>query len=672
MPSAVAWEPEHQRQLVGHLARARRGLEPPPVISVKSSMGHRFGRQVGAKMLSAPEISAVILRELVEGMRKTLQAEGAAIEVRRAIITIPADFPHAAEEATTQAGEVAGLEVDQCLKKPIAATMHYAWRRAVDGGSVGTAREVPRIEHFATYDLGGGTFDAAIVRRTFDPRTGSSNYEILGLKGDPVLGGDTFDGEIVLELRRRISRRPDVRIQAWDEQHAHSLDHVAEADDPTDAYRNAILRAHAETMKIRLSKPLPASEGGGLPEEVRLQTDLFEDDDGQMVHIDEVLTRQQLESLMRPHLETTVRCCWEALGEAGLGLRQIDTVLMVGGSSYSRIVQKFVHDAFFKGAERPKSSLPVLHSPDLCVGEGAALKAAACGRIWRAGRTPITYLGYGSFASLQASFQVELTKPDERTSLGLRPRIHREDGVTTEGTTLPQATRVTFEQVPLHENRITMHKLRLPAKNGPELAGFEFGLTYDPDFVEPIARTSRGNVLSYELGLEVQNPRTNETHIERLASKLSALPLKETREFISPGGAEALRFPLYNNRQLAKTMCEPLKERIREGARFFLTVYIDEAGRIRCVGEVVDEAKPQIIEFKVESVEPESAPSREEFREIEARIMALLAQGDASVVEALSPRIRRLLQDIDRAYGMHDEARIVARLREVRELGPPR
>src|SRR5262249_15050435 len=143
------------------------------VRSIKRHMGLDRTFALGAQALTPPQISAQILERLRELLAATLNDRRQLLDT--AIITMPAYFNHDQIEATRRAGELAGFEVLALLHDPTAAAISYAWAfHHTDGFSL-------------VYDLGGGTFDVSITRRRLD------DYEVLGVSGDPFLGGDDFD-----------------------------------------------------------------------------------------------------------------------------------------------------------------------------------------------------------------------------------------------------------------------------------------------------------------------------------------------------------------------------------------------------------------------------------------------------------------------------------------------
>jgi molecular chaperone DnaK len=171
-PSVVGYQAEAQARLVGHAAR-RVGGGPAAVRSVKRFMGLERSFAVGPEALTPADISARILRHLRDVLGRTLADQRYVLD--SAIITMPAYFNHNQIEVTRRAGELAGLEVVELLHEPTAAAIYYGWR-------------LNHVEAtYLVYDLGGGTFDASVIRRRH------GDYEVVSVSGDPFLGGDDFD-----------------------------------------------------------------------------------------------------------------------------------------------------------------------------------------------------------------------------------------------------------------------------------------------------------------------------------------------------------------------------------------------------------------------------------------------------------------------------------------------
>ena len=196
LPSCVGFSPTGQL-LVGQSARHQQLLYPELTVrSIKRKMGSADVVKLGDKTFTPQEISALILRELVEWARRDLNQT-----VEKAVITVPAYFSDAQRNATREAGALAGLEVMRILNEPTAASLAYGFGDAA--------------QHTAmVYDLGGGTFDVSIVTVEGDVT------EVLASHGNNRLGGDDFDDLLLERLEREFQHQYSIDLR-----HGHAAAH---------------------------------------------------------------------------------------------------------------------------------------------------------------------------------------------------------------------------------------------------------------------------------------------------------------------------------------------------------------------------------------------------------------------------------------------------------------
>lgn len=260
--------------------------------------------QVGDKFYSPIELSSFILEELKKRAEHILKTP-----VTKAVITVPAYFNDAQRQATRDAGKLAGLDVLRIINEPTAASLAY-----------GLGLNPTEDKTIAVYDLGGGTFDISVLKIS------NGIFEVLSTNGDTYLGGDDFDRVI---------------IEYWLKQFA-----IDNLDDHILLKQQ--LRLAAEKAKIELSKH-----------------DFFETTfAGATISI----TKEVFEQLAQPIVQKTIDCCVNAMNDAGLKAADIDTVLMVGGSTRVPFVKTSVSKFF---------NQPVNDSvnPDEVVALGAAVQA---------------------------------------------------------------------------------------------------------------------------------------------------------------------------------------------------------------------------------------------------------------------------------------------------------
>ncbi len=316
LPSCVGVNPDG-RLLVGEPALNQLLLYPDRTVrAVKRSMGGTETFTLGEKDYSPPEISAVILKELV-----SWAAAATGAPVTKAVITVPAYFSDAQRQATREAGAMAGLDVLRILNEPTAASLAY--------GVEDDAHHTVMV-----YDLGGGTFDVSIVNIE------GSVTEVVASHGNNHLGGDDFD-------RLIIDRAADV----------FKADHDIDLrDDPRAASR---LRGAAEAAKKELSQSPYAT----IAEEAVITVD------GVPRHLEMELSREEYEEMIRPLIEKTLESVSTALSDAGMAPDDIDEVLLAGGSTRTPMIHEQLRER--TGIE-PRRDV----HPDLCVALGAGVMAS--------------------------------------------------------------------------------------------------------------------------------------------------------------------------------------------------------------------------------------------------------------------------------------------------------
>lgn len=304
--------------LVGEPARNQLALYPERTVrSIKRRMGSNETVIVAGKSFSPAEISAVILRELAEWARLSLGERP-----EKAVITVPAYFSDAQRSATREAGALAGLDVVRILNEPTAASLAYGY----GDGSRHTA---------LIYDLGGGTFDVSVVTVEGDIT------EVLASHGNNRLGGDDFDDLLAERLARE-----------FQQQHGLDIRHSYPA-------AKARLWWAAEEAKKRLS-----SEPW-----VSIREEALVIRDGKPLNFELELSRSEYETMIRPLVDSTLDSVSRALQDAGRRPRDMDAVLLVGGSTRTPLVFDLLTE---KLGLQPRQDV----HPDLCVALGAGVLAS--------------------------------------------------------------------------------------------------------------------------------------------------------------------------------------------------------------------------------------------------------------------------------------------------------
>ncbi|MCR4576606.1 MAG: molecular chaperone DnaK [Clostridiales bacterium] len=318
-PSVVAFAKNGER-LVGQVAKRQAVTNPDrTVISIKRDMGSDRRISIDGKNYTPPEISAMILKKLKDDAEAYL---GSA--VTEAVITVPAYFSDAQRQATKDAGRIAGLEVKRIINEPTAAALAY-------GLDKGEAHKI------LVYDLGGGTFDVSLME------VGDGVFEVLATAGNNRLGGDDFDNRIIDWVAGEFKKENGIDLTK-------------------DLQAKQRLKEAAERAKIELSGNLSAN----------INLPFITADATGPKHLDVTLTRAKFNELTADLVEKTIQPLNQALSDAKLSARDIDKVILVGGSTripaVQEAVQKVTGKEPFKGI-----------NPDECVAIGAAIQGGVLG-----------------------------------------------------------------------------------------------------------------------------------------------------------------------------------------------------------------------------------------------------------------------------------------------------
>jgi molecular chaperone DnaK len=315
-PSVVAFS-KGGEVLVGEVAKRQAITNPDRTIrSVKRHMGEDWSFEVDGKDFNPQEISARILQKLKRDAESYLGGE-----VTQAVITVPAYFGDAQRQATKEAGQIAGLEVLRIINEPTAAALAYGLDKAEQDQTI------------LVYDLGGGTFDVSILE------IGEGVFEVKSTSGNTSLGGDDFDERVIELLVKEFRNDNGVDL----------------SKDPMALQR---LKEAAEKAKIELSQVTET--------EINLPF-ITATSEGPM-HLQHKLTRSDLQKLTQDLVESTRKPVLSAIKDAGIDVKDIDHVILVGGSTRMPAVQELVKSITGKDPHKGVN-------PDEVVAAGAALQA---------------------------------------------------------------------------------------------------------------------------------------------------------------------------------------------------------------------------------------------------------------------------------------------------------
>ena len=335
--SVVAFT-ENGERLVGQVAKRQAVTNPENTIfSSKRFMGRRFDEvaseiktvpfkvvkgenntariEAAGKVYSPQEISAIVLQKL-RGAAEDYLGE----KVEKAVITVPAYFNDAQRQATKDAGQIAGLEVLRLVNEPTAAALAYGLDKKDD-------------ETIAVFDFGGGTFDISILE------VGTGVVEVKATNGDTHLGGDDIDQVIIDWLVDEFKKDQGIDLS-------------------NDSMALQRLKEGAEKAKMELSATM----------ETEVNLPFVTADASGPKHLAIKLSRSKLEQMIQPLVDRTMEPCKKALSDAGLSQKDVDEVVLVGGSTRIPMVQKAVADFFGKEPNRGVN-------PDEVVAVGAAIQA---------------------------------------------------------------------------------------------------------------------------------------------------------------------------------------------------------------------------------------------------------------------------------------------------------
>jgi molecular chaperone DnaK len=337
-PSVVAFTKTGER-IVGQIAKRQAALNPERTIySIKRFMGRKYSEvtqelkqvpykvvpgpndavriDIDGKLYSPEEISSYVLRKLADDAGKYLGEK-----VKDAVITVPAYFNDAQRQATKDAGQIAGLNVLRIINEPTAASLSYGLDKK-------------KNETILVFDLGGGTFDVSILE------VGDGVFEVKSTAGDTHLGGDDFDKRVVDWLVEEFKRDQGIDLS----KDRQALQRLTEA---------------AEKAKIELSSAM----------ETEVNLPFITADAAGPKHLLLKLTRAKFEQLTHDLIERCMSPVKQAISDAKITERDLDEVILVGGSTRIPAVKELVRR--LTGGKEPNQSV----NPDEVVAVGAAIQA---------------------------------------------------------------------------------------------------------------------------------------------------------------------------------------------------------------------------------------------------------------------------------------------------------
>jgi len=316
-PSVVAFTQDGQL-LIGESAKRQATANPEgTIIEIKRKMGTDYRVTAQGKEYTPQQISAFILQKIKKDAENFL-----GVPIRKAVITVPAHFNDNQRQATKDAGEIAGFEVQRIINEPTAACLAYG----VD--------KIEKEMKILVFSFGGGTHDVTVMD------FGKGVFQVLSTSGDTQTGGSDLDRAVMDYVVGEFKRQNGVDLT-------------------NDKMAMARLKEASEKAKIELSTMMTT--------DIDLPF-IFSDTSGSK-HLHFTLTRSKLESLVQPIVQKTERTIIKALEDAKLTPKDIDKIILIGGMTRMPYVQKSVEQIMGRPVERGVD-------PMECVAIGAAIQAA--------------------------------------------------------------------------------------------------------------------------------------------------------------------------------------------------------------------------------------------------------------------------------------------------------
>ena len=312
-PSVVSFKNGEVR--VGDVAKREAQTSTNVISSIKRLMGTNEKVEAEGKKYTPEEISAKILMNLKETAEAYLGGE-----VSKAVITVPAYFNDAQRQATKNAGKIAGLEVERIINEPTAAALAYGLDKQ------------DKAQTILVYDLGGGTFDVSILE------LGDGVFEVKSTAGNNRLGGDDFDERLMNYLVETFKKENGIDLS----KDKMAMQRLKDASEKAKKDLSGVT-----TTQISLPFISQGSEGP--------------------LHLEMSLTRAKFEDLIRDLVESTLEPVRKALKDAKMTSKDIDKIILVGGSSRIPMVQELIKKELGK---EPHKGV----NPDEVVAMGAAIQ----------------------------------------------------------------------------------------------------------------------------------------------------------------------------------------------------------------------------------------------------------------------------------------------------------
>lgn len=605
---SVVMQGKDSKYVVGHLAKQRIGTKKKPVAFVKRYMGKDHQVDLGDERVTPEFVSAQILKYLAELAQKQVGEE-----FKQVVITIPARFELPGQQATVEAARLAGLEVLTTMPEPVAAALAY-----------GLQDEEDDVVIFC-YDLGGGTFDATIMKK--DPELG---IDVLAFDGDPQLGGYNFDKILATWILNKL-------------QETYSLDIDWEKEDDQLIFQKLMMIA--EQAKKELSDH---------EEYVIHKEEVFEDHDGEPVEIDLTITRQEFEDLISTLAADTISISLRAVSKAKLTSKDIDRVIMVGGSSRIPMISRILAKEF--------ACAPQLVDPDTIVARGAAIKAGSMtGNITE---------GIEFLSDLPKSCPLErfdifakVSSPDPGD---LRVQLERDDGGYEAETTTAANGNFEFHGIELLEEENNTFELIVGDSDKPRVR-YSFAVQQNSEKI-PESNVGNVNFITQDVSLMISTgfcPVFREGESIPKECQVTLKSIQDNEMF--------LRFDVYNgNQYIGEVFIDNIQPGLPAESEILVNIAITDDLKVNGTATLVKTGQSASFSFRI--------PKPKQMNVDELRInLTILQEEFAEVLESVQDVIakmefmskgERLIKQLDNEFAHQpcDDTKIQRLISELKTL----
>lgn len=546
IPSVMWWHPDEPDHYVfGDGAKQMAEEGKCPIMFSKRKIGTTTELMLNGRAFSAKEVAERFLRYMKE-WAETVTGQ----KVSRAVVTHPAYFTPNMVAETREAAENAGLSMtaDQLMMEPCAAALAY------------TANDKRDPLRVMSYDLGGGTFDVAVMEKI------EGVIQMRKFHGDPLLGGYNFDSALVQWILNELKAKG--RIIPYDE---NNEEHKG---------RRARMLQVAEAVKIRLAE----QKTNKVP--VPVQVDFLLDDQGQRVQFRGQINREQYATLIQEEMRKTIDCCWAALESAGGDIRVevddagkkkaegLDAILLVGGSTKGRWVIDAIAKEFGIECEP--------YYPDLCVAAGAALRVSQLAPSPTGNNRVTLSLDYQPQSVLRAANISGVVCPSagsDLTSEACRQlQIHLEtpDGRVVGPVEIDAGGRFIFKQVSLLEDGSASAFKVTVSEDGREIHQQQGCIIYtDIEVNGPVTTGKIDLKLPRQLYLKAERMVT-------LAEEGAPLPAKCQIRLHMAFKMPRIDIPIFmENEEVGKVSVEDIPDEAGEGCMVVVDVEVTQSNEMR-------------------------------------------------------------------------------------------